>query len=53
MIVKVSEVDSIFAMQACMDGFEVVLPYINSFTLGLLLVEPWRLLELFDVSYRS
>ena len=29
MIVKVSEVDPICAMQACMDGFEVVSPYIN------------------------
>ena len=29
MIVKVSEVDPICAMQACMDGFEVVSPYID------------------------
>ncbi len=29
MIVKVSEVDPICAMQACMDGFELVSPYIN------------------------
>ncbi len=29
MIVKVSEVDPICAMQACMDGYEVVSPYIN------------------------
>lgn len=29
MIVKVSEVDPICAMQACMDGFEVVSPYNN------------------------
>ncbi|MGM0525248.1 MAG: adenosylhomocysteinase [Pseudomonadota bacterium] len=29
MIVKVSEVDPICAMQACMDGFEVVSPYIG------------------------
>ncbi|OED45776.1 adenosylhomocysteinase [Endozoicomonas sp. (ex Bugula neritina AB1)] len=29
MIVKVSEVDPICAMQACMDGFEVVSPYLN------------------------
>ena len=28
-IVKVAEVDPICAMQACMDGFEVVSPYIN------------------------
>ncbi|MEL7511799.1 MAG: adenosylhomocysteinase [Cyanobacteria bacterium J06554_3] len=29
MIVKVAEVDPICAMQACMDGFELVSPYIN------------------------
>ena len=29
MIVKVTEVDPICAMQACMDGFEVVSPYID------------------------
>jgi len=29
MIVRISEVDPICAMQACMDGFEVVSPYIN------------------------
>ncbi len=29
MIVKVSEIDPICAMQACMDGFEVVSPYID------------------------
>jgi adenosylhomocysteinase len=29
MIVKVSEIDPICAMQACMDGFEVVSPYVN------------------------
>ncbi len=29
MIVKVTEVDPICAMQACMDGFEVVSPYTN------------------------
>jgi len=29
MIVKVAEVDPICAMQACMDGFEVVSPFIN------------------------
>ncbi|GAB7530912.1 adenosylhomocysteinase [Pseudomonas sp. 3A(2025)] len=29
MIVKVTEVDPICAMQACMDGFELVSPYIN------------------------
>ena len=29
MIVRVSEIDPICAMQACMDGFEVVSPYVN------------------------
>jgi adenosylhomocysteinase len=29
MIVNISEIDPICAMQACMDGFEVVSPYIN------------------------
>ncbi|RUO29634.1 adenosylhomocysteinase [Aliidiomarina soli] len=29
MIVKVAEIDPICAMQACMDGYEVVSPYIN------------------------
>jgi adenosylhomocysteinase len=29
MIVKISEVDPICAMQACMDGYEVVSPFIN------------------------
>lgn len=29
MIVRVSEIDPICAMQACMDGFELVSPYIN------------------------
>lgn len=33
MIVKVSEVDPICAMQACMDGFEVVSPYKNGVNL--------------------
>jgi len=32
MIVKVSEIDPICAMQACMDGFEVVSPYIDGST---------------------
>ena len=34
MIVKVSEVDPICAMQACMDGFEVVSPYKNGINTG-------------------
>lgn len=33
MIVKVTEVDPICAMQACMDGFEVDSPYINGINL--------------------
>ncbi|AQY68976.1 MULTISPECIES: adenosylhomocysteinase [Pseudomonas] len=34
MIVKVSEVDPICAMQACMDGFEVVSPFIDGINDG-------------------
>ncbi|MFL2854776.1 MAG: adenosylhomocysteinase [Pseudohongiellaceae bacterium] len=34
MIVKIVEVDPICAMQACMDGFEVVSPYINGKNTG-------------------
>ncbi len=34
MIVKVSEVDPICAMQACMDGYEVVSPYLNGLNDG-------------------
>lgn len=34
MIVKVSEIDPICAMQACMDGFELVSPYLNGENLG-------------------
>ncbi|QEA40790.1 adenosylhomocysteinase [Pistricoccus aurantiacus] len=34
MIVKVTEIDPICAMQACMDGFEVVSPYIDGKNLG-------------------
>ncbi|MEJ6068093.1 adenosylhomocysteinase, partial [Psychrobacter sp. 16-Bac2893] len=34
MIVRVSEVDPICAMQACMDGFEVLSPYINGDNTG-------------------
>ena len=36
MIVKVTEIDPICAMQACMDGFEVVSPYINGVNTGTL-----------------
>lgn len=34
MIVKVTEVDPICAMQACMDGYEVVSPYIDGVNTG-------------------
>jgi adenosylhomocysteinase len=34
MIVKISEIDPICAMQACMDGFEVVSPYRNGINTG-------------------
>ncbi|MEO0442833.1 MAG: adenosylhomocysteinase [Pseudomonadota bacterium] len=34
MIVKVTEIDPICAMQACMDGFEVVSPYIDGLNLN-------------------
>ncbi|MDG2061672.1 MAG: adenosylhomocysteinase [SAR86 cluster bacterium] len=34
MIVKVTEIDPICAMQACMDGFEVVSPYIDGVNNG-------------------
>ncbi|WP_049723227.1 adenosylhomocysteinase [Gilvimarinus polysaccharolyticus] len=34
MIVKVSEIDPICAMQACMDGYEVVSPYNNGINTG-------------------
>ena len=34
MIVKVSEIDPICAMQACMDGFELVSPYLNGINDG-------------------
>ncbi len=34
MIVRVSEIDPICAMQACMDGYEVVSPYLNGQNTG-------------------
>jgi adenosylhomocysteinase len=34
MIVKISEIDPICAMQACMDGFEIVSPYNNGVNTG-------------------
>ena len=30
MVVKITEIDPICAMQACMDGYEVVSPYVLS-----------------------
>jgi len=36
MIVKVTEIDPICAMQACMDGFEVVSPYLDGINNGTL-----------------
>ncbi len=33
-VVRISEVDPICAMQACMDGYEVVSPYINGINTG-------------------
>jgi adenosylhomocysteinase len=36
MIVKVSEIDPICAMQACMDGFEVASPYVDGVNTGTL-----------------
>ena len=34
MIVKISEIDPICAMQACMDGFEIVSPYVDGINTG-------------------
>ena len=34
MIVRIVEIDPICAMQACMDGYELVSPYINGINLG-------------------
>ncbi len=34
MIVRVTEIDPICAMQACMDGYEVVSPYLNGMNTG-------------------
>lgn len=36
MIVRISEIDPICAMQACMDGYEVVSPYLNGKNTGTL-----------------
>ena len=38
MIVRITEIDPICAMQACMDGYEVVSPYLNGENKGLSLI---------------
>ena len=45
MIVRVSEIDPICAMQACMDGYEVVSPYLNGINNGSIDSIDKRLLE--------
>ena len=49
MIVKISEIDPICAMQACMDGFEVVSPYNNGINTGKLADTNKALLENTDL----
>lgn len=49
MIVKISEIDPICAMQACMDGFEVVSPYNNGINTGKLADTNKTLLENTDL----
>ena len=49
MIVKISEIDPICAMQACMDGFEVVSPYIDGINSGTLEGINRNLLETMDL----
>lgn len=49
MIVRVSEVDPICAMQACMDGFELVSPYIDGVNTGSLEAINRALLEKIDL----
>jgi hypothetical protein len=58
MIVKVSEIDPICAMQACMDGFEIVSPYKNGENTGetKASLSEWRqpyLLSFFDLVTES
>ena len=49
MIVRVAEVDPICAMQACMDGFEVVSPYVDGNNTGEIANINWYLLGETDV----
>ena len=49
MVVRVTEVDPICAMQACMDGFEVVSPYINGVNDGSLDCIDTRLMNSTDL----
>ena len=44
MIVRIVEVDPICAMQACMDGFEVVSPYVDGNNTGQVVNINWRVL---------
>lgn len=49
MIVKIAEIDPICAMQACMDGFEVVSPYLNGLNDGTAASIDQRLLGTLDL----
>ena len=49
MVVRVTEVDPICAMQACMDGFEVVSPYVNGVNDGSLDCIDTRLMNSTDL----
>jgi adenosylhomocysteinase len=49
MIVKISEIDPICAMQACMDGFEVVSPFVDGINTGSLEGINQRLLGAMDL----
>ncbi len=53
MIVKISEIDPICAMQACMDGFEVVSPYNEGINTGKVEDINSRLLENIDLVVTS
>ena len=44
MIVRVTEIDPICAMQACMDGFELVSPYVDGNNTGEIVNINWHLL---------
>ena len=49
MIVRVAEVDPICAMQACMDGYEVVSPYVDGNNTGQVANINWQLLGRTDL----